>query len=47
MQSIKPFLWFNDNAEEAVEFYLSVFHNAKRGVVLRAPEGGPNRRGRS
>jgi predicted 3-demethylubiquinone-9 3-methyltransferase (glyoxalase superfamily) len=39
MQSIKPFLWFNDNAEEAVEFYLSVFDNAKRGVVLRAPEG--------
>ena len=41
MQSIKPFLWFNDNAEEAVEFYLSVFPNAKRGTTVRAPEGGP------
>ncbi|HZZ39792.1 MAG TPA: VOC family protein [Acidobacteriaceae bacterium] len=42
MQRIQPFLWFNDNAEEAVEFYLSVFPNAKRGPVLRAPEGAPN-----
>lgn len=42
MQTLKPFLWFNDNAEEAVEFYLSVFPNAKRGAVLRAPEGSPN-----
>ncbi|HEY1807244.1 MAG TPA: VOC family protein [Acidobacteriaceae bacterium] len=42
MQKIKPFLWFNDNAEEAVEFYLSVFPNAKRGAALRASEGGPN-----
>lgn len=41
MQKIKPFLWFNRNAEEAVEFYLSVFPNAKRGKILRAPEGGP------
>lgn len=42
MQKIQPFLWFNNNAEEAVEFYLSVFPNAKRGKVLRASEGGPN-----
>ncbi|MGA8160129.1 MAG: VOC family protein [Acidobacteriaceae bacterium] len=42
MQKIQPFLWFSDNAEEAVEFYLSVFPNAKRGAVLRAPEGAPN-----
>jgi predicted 3-demethylubiquinone-9 3-methyltransferase (glyoxalase superfamily) len=42
IQKIKPFLWFNDNAEEAVEFYLSVFPNAQRGAVLRASEGAPN-----
>lgn len=42
MQSIKPFLWFNNNAAEAVEFYLSVFPNAKRGEILLAPEGSPN-----
>ncbi len=29
MQKITPFLWFNDNAEEAVDFYLSVFSNSK------------------
>jgi predicted 3-demethylubiquinone-9 3-methyltransferase (glyoxalase superfamily) len=39
MKKIQPFLWFNNNAEEAVEFYLSVFPNGKRGAVLRAPEG--------
>ena len=42
MQTIKTFLWFNNNAEEAVEFYLSVFPNAKRGEIVRSPEGGPN-----
>ena len=25
MQKITPFLWFNDNAEEAMNFYVSVF----------------------
>jgi len=39
MKKIQPFLWLNDNAEEAVDFYLSVFPNSKRGAVLRAPEG--------
>jgi predicted 3-demethylubiquinone-9 3-methyltransferase (glyoxalase superfamily) len=27
---ITPFLWFNSNAEEAVEFYISVFQNSRR-----------------
>ncbi len=27
---ISPFLWFDSNAEEAVEFYLSVFKNSRR-----------------
>jgi len=34
---ITPFLWFNDNAEQAVEFYLSVFPNARILNVLRSP----------
>ncbi len=29
MQKITPFLWFNDNAEEAMNFYVSVFKNGK------------------
>ena len=29
MQKITPFLWFNDNAEEAMNFYISIFKNAK------------------
>lgn len=43
MQKITPFLWFNDNAEEAVQFYLSVFRNAKVGTVYRNPENGPGK----
>ncbi len=45
MQQIKPFLWFNDNAEEAMDFYLSVFKNAKAGAVTRYGEGGPGKPG--
>ncbi len=45
MQQIKPFLWFNDNAEEAVQFYVSVFRNAKAGTVTRWGEGGPGKPG--
>lgn len=35
MQKITPFLWFNDNAEEALNFYTSVFKEAKAGNVVR------------
>ena len=45
MQRIKPFLWFKDNAEEAVDFYLSVFPGAKRDSTSRVPEGGPGKPG--
>ncbi len=38
---ISPFLWFNDNAEAAVEFYLSVFPNSKKTDVLPGPYGKP------
>ncbi len=42
MQKITPFLWFNDNAEEAVKFYVSVFKKkAKMGRVARYTEGTP------
>jgi predicted 3-demethylubiquinone-9 3-methyltransferase (glyoxalase superfamily) len=41
MQRITPFLWFNDNAEEAINLYTSIFPNAKIGTVNRYPEGSP------
>lgn len=36
---ISPFLWFEHNAEEAVDFYLSVFSNSRRLEELRTPDG--------
>jgi len=45
MQKITPFLWFNDNAEEAAKFYVSVFRNAKPGSVTRYGESGPGKPG--
>lgn len=41
MQKITPFLWFNDNAEEAVKFYLSVFKNSAVLETLPGPGGRP------
>jgi predicted 3-demethylubiquinone-9 3-methyltransferase (glyoxalase superfamily) len=41
MQKITPFLWFNNNAEEAMKFYTSVFDNSKIGKVTYYPEGTP------
>ena len=35
MQKIVPFLWFNGNAEEAMNFYVSIFKNSKVGNVTR------------
>lgn len=35
MQRITPFLWFDDKAEEAVKFYVSVFKNSKMGSISR------------
>lgn len=40
MQKITPFLWFNDQAEEAVNFYVSIFDDA-RVVSISRYEGGP------
>ena len=41
MQKITPFLWFDDNAEEAARFYTSVFKNSKMGNVARYNDAGP------
>jgi|SRR5215472_12809319 len=38
MQKISPFLWFDSQAEEAVNFYTSVFKNSKVGRILRYSE---------
>ena len=41
MQKITPFLWFNNNVEEAVLFYTAVFKDSKVSNMVRYPEGGP------
>ncbi|HEV2350885.1 MAG TPA: VOC family protein [Terriglobia bacterium] len=41
MQKITPFLWFNGQAEEAMNFYASVFKNSKIVRLTRYGEGGP------
>jgi predicted 3-demethylubiquinone-9 3-methyltransferase (glyoxalase superfamily) len=45
MPKITPFLWFNDQAEEAVKFYTSIFRNSKIGKVARYGEGSPGPKG--
>ncbi len=46
MQKITPFLWFNDQAEEAVKLYASVFKNSKIGAMIRYDEAGAKAAGR-
>ena len=41
MNKIAPFLWFNDNAEQAAEFYLSVFPHARKLGEVRSKGVGP------
>ncbi|MGA2192759.1 MAG: VOC family protein [Nitrospirota bacterium] len=45
MQKIIPFLWFDDNAEEAVNFYVSIFKDSKIVSVARYGEAGPGPEG--
>ena len=45
MQKIVPFLWFNDNAEEAVNFYVSVFKDSKILNMARYGAFGPGPEG--
>jgi predicted 3-demethylubiquinone-9 3-methyltransferase (glyoxalase superfamily) len=42
MNKITPFLWFNDNAEAAANFYLALFPNSRKLNELRANEANPN-----
>jgi len=45
MQKITPFLWFDSNAEEAMNFYTSIFKNSKILNVSRYGEAGPGPKG--
>jgi predicted 3-demethylubiquinone-9 3-methyltransferase (glyoxalase superfamily) len=45
MQKITPFLWFNDKAEEAMKFYVSIFKNSKVVTVTRYGDAGPGPKG--
>ena len=44
-QKITPFLWFNDNAEEAVNFYTSLFENSRIKTLTRNGKNGPGAEG--
>jgi predicted 3-demethylubiquinone-9 3-methyltransferase (glyoxalase superfamily) len=46
MQKITPFLWFDDQAEDAVNFYTSVFKNSKIGRIFRNTEEAAEKSGR-
>src|SRR3989304_5381083 len=46
MQKVTPCLWFDNQAEEAVNFYVSIFTNSKIGRVARYGEEGANISGR-
>jgi predicted 3-demethylubiquinone-9 3-methyltransferase (glyoxalase superfamily) len=45
MQKITPFLWFDKNAEDAANFYVSVFGDSRIKTVMRYGEAGPGRKG--
>jgi predicted 3-demethylubiquinone-9 3-methyltransferase (glyoxalase superfamily) len=44
--TITPFLWFDDNAEEAVHFYVSIFKNSRILNVSRYGDAGPGATGK-
>src|SRR5213594_3181806 len=45
MQKITPFLWFEGRAEEAMNFYVAIFKNSKKGKVVRYGDAGPGPKG--
>ncbi len=45
MQKITPFLWFDNQAEAAANFYVSIFPNSKVGAISRYGESGPGPKG--
>jgi len=46
MQKITPFLWFDNQAEEAAKFYTSIFKNSRIGKIARYDEAGEKVSGR-
>jgi predicted 3-demethylubiquinone-9 3-methyltransferase (glyoxalase superfamily) len=44
-QKITTFLWFDNNAEEAMSFYISIFKNSKIVSMTRCAESGPGPKG--
>ena len=44
MSKITPFLWFDNNAEEAMNFYVSIFKNSKIVSMQRIENAGPSRK---
>ena len=46
MSKITPCLWFGENAEEAVQFYLSVFKRSRLGTIVRYGDAGAQVSGR-
>lgn len=44
-QKITPFLWFDSQAEEAVNFYTSIFKNSRISMVTRYGDAGPGPKG--
>jgi predicted 3-demethylubiquinone-9 3-methyltransferase (glyoxalase superfamily) len=45
MQKITPFLWFDTQAEEAANFYVSIFKNSKINNITRYGDAGPREKG--
>ena len=45
MQKITPFLWFNGNAEEAANHYISIFKNSRMVSIMRYGDAGPGPKG--
>jgi predicted 3-demethylubiquinone-9 3-methyltransferase (glyoxalase superfamily) len=45
MQKITPFLWYDNNAEEAVNHYISIFKNSKITKIARYGDAGPGPKG--
>ena len=45
MQKIRPFLWYDTQAEEAAKFYTSIFKNSRIGKATRYGDAGPGPKG--
>jgi predicted 3-demethylubiquinone-9 3-methyltransferase (glyoxalase superfamily) len=45
MQKITPFLWYDDKAEEAANYYVSIFKNSRIGTIRRYGAAGPGPQG--